>query len=43
MILWHSLEVNAECSGAAGEKIINLPAAWISDIKAPSFFEQRVV
>jgi hypothetical protein len=38
MILCHSLAVNAEDSGAVGEKIINLPAAWISDIKAPSFF-----
>jgi hypothetical protein len=43
MILWHSPAVNAEHSGATGEKIIDLPAALISDIKAPSFFDLRVV
>jgi hypothetical protein len=37
------MAVNAKHSGAGWEKIINLPAAWISDIKAPSFFELRVV
>jgi hypothetical protein len=43
MILWQSLAVNADHGGVAREKIINLPPAWISDIKAPSFFELRVV